>query len=1472
MKSLYLFLLLLSGFCIPKQLVAVDVNLERREGPELQERNLQNTPDTTIINSILNQVGIEFETVNVENINQNVDTGFLGLTADVRVIVGGEDKLNGTCNNFGLNGRLSMAGSITPSGGRERFSIPISLTGLQVTCVIPLKVEIRSVGVIPSGFINSDSAGGEITFETQDLSVSQEISIFSPNFGTDTATSFTVGDCSLDLGNYDIDADDVLNIIGGTISLNRQIEDALDDGSSTLVGPMQDILCDVLAGLSQSLGEVMVNNPLTAEDDLLINNPFSEDSNGVVDALEVEKSIVNTFANDSDIMNLRKSNFFTDILFPEDGDEEERFIETMLSEFQINGETVTADDITGVIVAILNLQFDTELSNPLTDFDVLEFLKSELGVTLFPDTDDLLNPDMLLANETFDLGEFGDYSLQVRMTRLSLSQGDLPSTPKSFLKGLDIIGNYTLLAPELALGSFVYDVVFEIDLGLRNEVAGDILPAFDVTIPTETLRVEGTLSELVGGIAALMAIKEDELFALQVGSLLSDTLDCLASSLEVPIQLTGFSVSATGFEGEVSGAQDVLVDIVQEFLNAFVMGYQSLFPRVVETLVSTSLLDPTVELAQPQPGACPVILENVNNTDVPYDFSEGITTVIVDAVDAEFMANLISFFVSSILDDPTVPLVIIDEERDFTFEFNLIPIDGWSQTIQFALNEVSVVGLNDITVNFASFDVPEDSENYPQGLQLALDAAIPENDISLQVKITMNILDPVPDEDVIAEGRFVADEPPQSMVNAVANNIIDIEIFVENVNILIEIFAALSIWDVDGTTIDEGLNIPCWVGKLDPYGGWTDIFDVIVGNVRATMDCDCNTTVLNQMAVTMEDPEGWDDLRVFGQEILNGFIKSLQDKYREDEFDFTIRSAQSQCATGQALTQPITNIPEELNSYGQLGAFTALLVFAMWFWIPIVLCRRRKVDKGESMRKKSISEKSLRQKPDLQAAVYASRALYRNTGIPLPVRLFVGIALFTNLLCFVYGDLGVALIIGLDGDIVGSPLASDDFLVFSVISSTIDLFESGAIYLAVLLFVLAIFWPYLKVLSMLFCFYGSPGILSMKKRSKILHFLDRFGKWSTVEIFFLVFLRIVFELRVGTPDVGFLPEKDLYSIELLLSPQLSLYIFVFAVMLSIILSNILVWYQDKLTRLRETKVLLERSAQTSSDQFIKMKLIGFEFSVAKADKMDSYSWKLTQKAKSFFHFMALFCYVFVFLSCALPVIRIEYLGLAGLALDLDGQGTVFEFSVFNVMAKSNAAAVEDEDAGSKYILSIFIFCILIVPFFVTVAVQMMYTRAFTLKDAIEMRTKITILVAWSAFEVFMVSIAFAVFELPHLAGYVSEENCALLTEFMRDTLLNFGFVSEADVRSTCFGIDASITPEAFIVVTALVIRFMYVYLVLQLFNLFIDQRKNQSFILSLAKAESEQLKDEELRPVKYSMSVKFLKRHGFIKAFRKNYD
>jgi hypothetical protein len=130
--------------------------------------------------------------------------------------------------------------------------------------------------------------------------------------------------------------------------------------------------------------------------------------------------------------------------------------------------------------------------------------------------------------------------------------------------------------------------------------------------------------------------------------------------------------------------------------------------------------------------------------------------------------------------------------------------------------------------------------------------------------------------------------------------------------------------------------------------------------------------------------------------------------------------------------------------------------------------------------------------------------MYRNSEIPLFVRLAMPIIIIGNIGFFMSGHLSLGATVNIEGELAGQQISVRNFFEFSMARSTVDIWNAGGKELAILILIFSGIWPYTKQLITLVLWFLPPSRCSVARRESIFLWLDCLGKWSMIDIFVLV--------------------------------------------------------------------------------------------------------------------------------------------------------------------------------------------------------------------------------------------------------------------------------------------------------------------------------------------------------------------------------
>lgn len=177
------------------------------------------------------------------------------------------------------------------------------------------------------------------------------------------------------------------------------------------------------------------------------------------------------------------------------------------------------------------------------------------------------------------------------------------------------------------------------------------------------------------------------------------------------------------------------------------------------------------------------------------------------------------------------------------------------------------------------------------------------------------------------------------------------------------------------------------------------------------------------------------------------------------------------------------------------------------------------------------------------------------------MRLILLISILGNIAIFIWSD--VSIIANIVGTVTVRGTTKDLGTIFDfTLGATVhDMWEAKTYLLAILLALFSGAWPFIKLVTMLFALVLPSNVMSISLRDFILTWMDILGKWSLLDIFFMVILLVAFEFKL---NLG----KDMEAI-LYVEPLWGFYSFLLATTLSLILGHYILYIHR-----RETECLM----------------------------------------------------------------------------------------------------------------------------------------------------------------------------------------------------------------------------------------------------------------------------------------------------------
>eukprot|EP00924_Labyrinthula_sp_SR-Ha-C_P007036 snap_masked-scaffold_8-processed-gene-7.44-mRNA-1 protein AED:1.00 eAED:1.00 QI:0/0/0/0/1/1/2/0/1424 len=1318
--------------------------------------------DSTAINDVLSDIFLDLE-LNVSD--RTLQTTFSGLDTIATAVVGEE----GECWNLGLFD-YSLTSVLNETTGL--VDVELSLNPFRVNCAIPVRVYLTSIGGNNVSDLNVERDNPTLFFNSSEITITQALH-FNNSGGLITGDT---GSCFTNVGNPTFAGSNITYVFCpagrclSTIELdmtNTIIISIEDDPDLVLVDIEVEIckfVTDLGADIIDLLAELIPDDVLNFPDPFLskVGEPqadfdlldlsgvfsFNDDGNLIRDALITETGVV------SDEPGTLYT--FSDVLFEVDN--------------VLNGTTF--DPIMMIILEEILIAEDIVALNSRTlEANVTQFIRD-----LEPEGFDIDLEDIIEGTENLSLSLFLEFPrVFAEVVPVDYEAGEYT------LGDIYAYGDQTADISKIELGDILLKGTAHVQFSAFGEISlfesEGIFLDLDLD---EEIDFEITWDDLSLRLALFAAVSIKDFNAQELQGVIDELVGCIAETFLDEFRLPGASVSNDLLNtllqaGIRNGEQELLISLVSDVINGVIPIYRPYISNLASYLVDyflfkenlVDLLDIQDECAVQDP-----------ETDVweenPYDFTEGIFNDVYENVDVETASDLLDALAADGLD---LLNLIFGDEVKITLNLTLdedTPVEEVPQ-LNITFVQIDLLGppggeFGDYLKSATLFDVVEDSPLFPQ--QLTIDANISNDADEPAYEVVLGI--------EFSYSNYVEETDSTTY----EENLATIRILPSDLTLFLDMYLKYSEYDVLSQNIGGLLEFDCWTGRLEPAtdgegpkaksGGVEELL-IQFGRVDLEVECDCPNQVLTGIAELLgsHDPAVLQSFEDFINEyILLGIKNYFNFLYKPEWASQTISDARTRCLNlGETPIDlgldPVHEIDIVLYYIGAF--FVALLT-------PLLL--RKKGNHGE---KTEIHDKF-------------EVEMYKQPLIPAFFRFIVPIYLVGNFIMFIFGDTGVAADVNVIFAAFGFDLSGGTFTSLSVISTARFLWQNGGIVLALVLFIVSIGWPYLKLLLVAVAFAVPPEKMENEAKARFVEWLDLLGRFSLAEFYFLVMVLIVFDIDTGSPDESWLPEDDFIAFEFLVVPQISLFLFSLAVILSILLSNIMLILQHRVVNAQHESHLTKQQKEYLAEEGKKEFGI-LDYDVAAAGGVES---RLTSAGKK-----GLACSLILTMGVFLSIIVVKSLhleinGLIGILASWANDAsreTSYDLSILDLCRVALNIFVGTENAYVViFSIVVLIWSVLAAPFFLIIVHAVILLKSMSLQTARVVYEIHHFLTVWSCVDVFILAIALMALELTTVSERIVEsiDGCADIKGFMDETLYRMGIIDETTAEAGCLRFEAEL--------------------------------------------------------------------------------
>jgi Paraquat-inducible protein A len=454
--------------------------------------------------------------------------------------------------------------------------------------------------------------------------------------------------------------------------------------------------------------------------------------------------------------------------------------------------------------------------------------------------------------------------------------------------------------------------------------------------------------------------------------------------------------------------------------------------------------------------------------------------------------------------------------------------------------------------------------------------------------------------------------------------------------------------------------------------------------------------------------------------------------------------------------------------------------------------------------------------------------LFQSTVLSSFSRHTVPIFIIATIILLMSSNISSGATVDMYLDLGERSLALPALFTFSLLNTARDMWEARIYPLFFLVVILSGCWPYTKLLLMLGSWLTPPNYLRPSTRGRILLAMDSLGKFALVDTYLFVLMMVAFRYHLDL--------SDSISMDIFVSPETGFYTFLAATCFSLLIGHFLV-HSHRLSELRHLKP--RRIPR------IRESVLGHNFKVcdSNSDGGDAQQVQLSRGFRAVLVMAAILATVLLSVGITTKCFKFVIGGIAG---DLLGDDRTTFYSLLS-LGGSMRSSVKDPSIAVLLLEITYFFYAVAMPFACLGILLMLALVPMTLKTQQFLLVCAEIANAWSAVEVFVISIIASLLEISEFASFIVGHRCDLIKKIIQDY---FSSALTDLTDATCFTVRASVEPSALVLVLGALINSWLVSVLLRLIHCSTDERIQMEMESSLLPPVDDALRsDASARPV-----------------------
>mmetsp|Transcript_4789 Transcript_4789/g.11355 ORF Transcript_4789/g.11355 Transcript_4789/m.11355 type:complete len:1435 (+) Transcript_4789:78-4382(+) len=402
-------------------------------------------------------------------------------------------------------------------------------------------------------------------------------------------------------------------------------------------------------------------------------------------------------------------------------------------------------------------------------------------------------------------------------------------------------------------------------------------------------------------------------------------------------------------------------------------------------------------------------------------------------------------------------------------------------------------------------------------------------------------------------------------------------------------------------------------------------------------------------------------------------------------------------------------------------------------------------------------------------APHKSKSLFQSSSISESVRFLFPIGVVGTMVILLASNLNVGASVNLSLNLGGAhTFELPGLFEFSLVNTVTEFYHARIYPLLFLVVGFSGIWPYLKLLLLLHV-WVQPYPSRQDREARMLR-LDALSKFSLVDTYVLVVMIVAFRMHMDLAQN--------YGLDVIITPEFGFYAFLLATCLSLLLGHGMVYYHRLEARApgRNYDSIDEDFPESILDHVFEIEESGNRAPLSKCSQVVLFAGCLAAIA-------------FLMLGFFQPSFAFEVGGLAGMVLGNDSKRKVYSlFSMGTALSGSLPMSV-----GTVFLELAYFFFAMITPLAGLGCLVVLLLKPLPLAKQKSLLVAAEIANAWSAIEVFVLSIITALMQISTFASFMVGDNCHLVNQFLEDLAKrNDVIIPGLEHMPVCFTVTASV--------------------------------------------------------------------------------